>query len=96
MKRLIFAVIIYIILVIIFHTTTACDVFCDHDCRVDKEFPKLIPPVVLVAKECTWAGCSAMVQDSTGKILHMGNLSTIGRMVGSSYEVGDTIEIKYP
>jgi hypothetical protein len=66
---------------------------CDHNCQVEKEFAQLKPPIIVVATSCDdfW-GCNAMVRDSTGKSLYMGNMSALGKLIGASYHKGDTIK----
>lgn len=65
----------------------------DHNYHVDKEFPTLKRPIIVVGKKCDdWAGCGVVVRDSEDRTLVMGNMSTIGNMIGEYYNVGDTIK----
>jgi hypothetical protein len=70
----------------------SCNV-CNHQCEVDKVFPTLKQPIIVVAKDCSSSfGCSVIVRDSTGRYITMGNLSGEGRLIGLSYNVGDTLK----
>lgn len=79
--------IIFILLIL-----TSCDTPCDHNCQVNKKFPELKRPIVVIGKKVSWAGGSVVVRDSANTILLMGNLSTMGNVIADSYNVGDTIK----
>lgn len=70
----------------------SCEAPCDHNCIVNKKFPELKRPIIVVAKKISWGGGSVVVRDSVGTVLLMGNLSTIGNLIAESYNVGDTIK----
>ncbi len=66
--------------------------FCDHACEVKKAFPKLKPPIIVIAKDCHEVfGCNVILRDSENTLLPMGNMSFEGPVIGASYNVGDTL-----
>lgn len=82
----------YLLIILMLITSCQSGPFCDHSCQVGKDFPKLKHPIVIIAEEEGSFGSSVIVRDSAGTVLLMGNLSVIGRMIGESYNVGDTIK----
>lgn len=66
---------------------------CDHNCQVNKKFPKLKRPIIVVSKKCNDSfGCSVLVRDKNDSILFMGNMSALGNSIGSNYNIGDTLK----
>lgn len=65
---------------------------CDHNYRVNEEFPKLKRPIIVIGKKKNDYGYAVIVRDSAGTVLLMGNMSTIGNIIGESYNIGDTIK----
>lgn len=65
--------------------------FSNYSEETAEELEKLIPPVTLLSKASNFGGYSVSVQDATGNIYYMGNMSTVANGIGENYEVGDTI-----
>jgi len=81
----------FIVLCFVLISFSSCTL-CDHNCQVEKAYPKLIRPIIVIAKDKSWGGYSVIVRDIRDSTLLMGNMSTRGSIIGASYNVGDTIK----
>lgn len=64
---------------------------CGYTEQTSYELRNMRPPVILVSKEKLTFWYGVTLQDSTMTIYRFGNMSSIARVIGRKYNVGDTI-----
>jgi hypothetical protein len=81
-----------LILLVTISFLISCDTTeTDYSKTSEKEINNLKSPVILIGKTEDLGQYSIAVRDSTNKILTIGNLSIVARIIGQSRKIGDTI-----
>lgn len=65
--------------------------YADYTEKSESQINALTPPVILIAKSKSFGLYGITVIDSNGKLLTVGNVSSLANNIGESRSIGDTL-----